>query len=104
MAAHLHDSVLQTLTLVQKRADDPREVAQLARRQERELRDWLFRATRAGVGEPRRGARGGRRRGRGGAPRADRRGRGRRRAGRRARRGAGRGGPRGDGERGEVRA
>jgi len=42
LAAHLHDSVLQTLTLVQKRADDPREVAQLARRQERELREWLF--------------------------------------------------------------
>jgi signal transduction histidine kinase/phage shock protein PspC (stress-responsive transcriptional regulator) len=42
LAAHLHDSVLQTLTLVQKRAGDPREVAQLARRQERELRDWLF--------------------------------------------------------------
>jgi len=41
MAAHLHDSVLQTLTLVQKRADDPREVAALARRQERELREWL---------------------------------------------------------------
>ncbi|HKH13350.1 MAG TPA: PspC domain-containing protein [Solirubrobacterales bacterium] len=40
-AAHLHDSVLQTLTLMQKRADDPREVAALARRQERELRDWL---------------------------------------------------------------
>ena len=42
LAAHLHDSVLQTLTLVQKRAGDPREVAQLARRQERELREWLF--------------------------------------------------------------
>ena len=42
LAAHLHDSVLQTLTLVQKRADDPREVAQLARHQERELREWLF--------------------------------------------------------------
>ena len=41
VAAHLHDSVLQTLTLMQKRADDPREVAALARRQERELRDWL---------------------------------------------------------------
>ena len=41
VAAHLHDSVLQTLTLMQKRADDPREVAALARRQERELREWL---------------------------------------------------------------
>jgi phage shock protein PspC (stress-responsive transcriptional regulator) len=42
LAAHLHDSVLQTLTLMQKRAGDPREVATLARRQERELRSWLF--------------------------------------------------------------
>ncbi len=41
LAAHLHDSVLQTLALVQKRAGDPREVAALARRQERELRSWL---------------------------------------------------------------
>jgi signal transduction histidine kinase len=41
LAAHLHDSVLQTLALVRKRADDPREVAALARRQERELRTWL---------------------------------------------------------------
>jgi signal transduction histidine kinase len=41
VAAHLHDSVLQTLALMQKRADDPREVASLARRQERELRAWL---------------------------------------------------------------
>ncbi|HEX3433792.1 MAG TPA: PspC domain-containing protein [Solirubrobacteraceae bacterium] len=42
VAAHLHDSVLQTLALIQKRAADPREVAGLARRQERELRSWLF--------------------------------------------------------------
>jgi signal transduction histidine kinase/phage shock protein PspC (stress-responsive transcriptional regulator) len=41
LAAHLHDSVLQTLTLMQKRAGDPGEVAALARRQERELRGWL---------------------------------------------------------------
>jgi signal transduction histidine kinase len=42
VAAHLHDSVLQTLALIQKRAGDPREVAGLARRQERELRHWLL--------------------------------------------------------------
>ncbi len=41
LAAHLHDSVLQTLALIQKRAGDPREVAGLARTQERELRRWL---------------------------------------------------------------
>jgi signal transduction histidine kinase len=41
MAAHLHDSVLQTLTLIQKRSTDS-SVVSLARRQERELRTWLF--------------------------------------------------------------
>jgi len=42
VAAHLHDSVLQTLALIQRNADRPRELAALARRQERELRTWLY--------------------------------------------------------------
>jgi signal transduction histidine kinase len=42
MAAHLHDSVLQSLSMIQRRADDPRAVVALARHQERELRSWLF--------------------------------------------------------------
>lgn len=53
VAAHLHDSVLQTLALIQRHADDPTRTAQLARQQERELRQWLYgapatRATRLG--------------------------------------------------------
>jgi signal transduction histidine kinase len=53
MAARVHDSVLQTLALVQREADDPRRVATLARRQERELRAWLYpgpTAERSGLG------------------------------------------------------
>lgn len=42
MAAHLHDSVLQTLALIQRSADDPRRTVTLARRQEQELRAWLY--------------------------------------------------------------
>jgi signal transduction histidine kinase len=42
LAAHVHDSVLQTLALIRKAADDPREVSRLARTQERELRTWLY--------------------------------------------------------------
>jgi signal transduction histidine kinase len=42
IAAHLHDSVLQTLALIQRTADDPRRTITLARQQERELRDWLY--------------------------------------------------------------
>ncbi|HEX3623185.1 MAG TPA: PspC domain-containing protein [Acidimicrobiales bacterium] len=42
VAAHLHDSVLQTLALIQRNAEDPRAIVTMARRQERELRGWLF--------------------------------------------------------------
>ena len=42
VAARVHDSVLQTLALIQRHAHDPRRVAALARRQERELRGWLY--------------------------------------------------------------
>jgi signal transduction histidine kinase len=42
MAARVHDSVLQTLALVQRHAQEPRRVTSLARRQERELRAWLY--------------------------------------------------------------
>jgi signal transduction histidine kinase/phage shock protein PspC (stress-responsive transcriptional regulator) len=42
IAAHLHDSVLQTLALIQRSAADPAQVARLARAQERDLREWLY--------------------------------------------------------------
>lgn len=42
MASRVHDSVLQTLALIQRRASEPQQVIQLARAQERELRSWLF--------------------------------------------------------------
>ena len=42
MAARVHDSVLQTLAMIQRRADQPQQVIQLARAQVRELRAWLF--------------------------------------------------------------
>ncbi|SDC08782.1 phage shock protein C (PspC) family protein [Geodermatophilus telluris] len=49
VAAHLHDSVLQTLALIQRHAGDQQAVARLARSQERELRSWLYEpATAAG--------------------------------------------------------
>ena len=48
IAAHVHDSVLQTLTLIQRFSDDPAEVTRLARTEERNLRAWLY----APVGDP----------------------------------------------------
>jgi signal transduction histidine kinase len=42
IAARVHDSVLQTLALIQRRSDQPQQVIALARAQERELRSWLF--------------------------------------------------------------
>ncbi len=48
MAARVHDSVLQTLALIQKSSDNPQRVVQLARTQERELRSWLFDGRRPG--------------------------------------------------------
>jgi signal transduction histidine kinase len=53
MAAHLHDSVLQTLAIIQKKANNPRDVMLLARRQERELRTWLYDGTEAVHDRPR---------------------------------------------------
>ena len=48
MAARVHDSVLQTLALIQRSSDNPQRVVQLARTQERELRSWLFDGRRPG--------------------------------------------------------
>lgn len=49
IAAHLHDSVLQTLAAIQQRSDPGSDAARLARGQERELRDWLFRTADGGA-------------------------------------------------------
>jgi signal transduction histidine kinase len=46
ISRHLHDSVLQTLALIQRSADSETEVRMLARKQERELRGWLYGDTR----------------------------------------------------------
>ena len=56
IAAHLHDSVLQTLALIQKQAEAPREVLRLARGQERQLRGWLYGPSGYGKGRPVEGA------------------------------------------------
>ena len=48
LAARVHDSVLQTLALIQRHATDPARVTQLARSQERELRSWLWEGQRPG--------------------------------------------------------
>ncbi|MDQ4501801.1 PspC domain-containing protein [Sinomonas sp. ASV322] len=50
IAAHLHDSVLQTLALIQRRAGSEADVTRLARAQERELREWLYRDERRSGG------------------------------------------------------
>jgi signal transduction histidine kinase len=51
ISSHVHDSVLQTLALIQRRAEDPQQVVQLARAQERELRSWLFEGRTLGDGD-----------------------------------------------------
>ena len=67
IAAHLHDSVLQTLALIQKQAEAPREVQRLARGQERQLRSWLYGPSGYGRGRSVEGAAAG---GAGGTPAA----------------------------------
>ena len=59
IAAHLHDSVLQTLALIQKQSEAPREVLRLARGQERQLRGWLYGPSGYGKGRPVEGAQAG---------------------------------------------
>ncbi|MFF5401528.1 PspC domain-containing protein [Streptomyces misionensis] len=51
VAAHVHDSVLHTLTLIQRNADNPGEVRRLARAQERDLRTWLYKPEGTGKDE-----------------------------------------------------
>ncbi len=51
LAAQLHDSVLQTLALIQRNQEDPQTMVNLARRQERELRSWLHGDGRVGLSE-----------------------------------------------------
>jgi signal transduction histidine kinase len=49
LAGRVHDSMLQTLTLIQRRADDPVEVRRLVRRSQREIRGWLYEDAPAGT-------------------------------------------------------
>jgi signal transduction histidine kinase/phage shock protein PspC (stress-responsive transcriptional regulator) len=51
VAAHVHDSVLHTLTLIQRNADNANEVRRLARAQERDLRTWLYKPEGTGKDE-----------------------------------------------------
>ena len=52
MITHIHDSVLQTLTLIERAAANEADVIRLARSQERELRQWLFNPTDVGANDP----------------------------------------------------
>jgi signal transduction histidine kinase len=53
ISAHLHDSVLQTLAVIQRQSDEPDVVARLARKQERDLRRWLYDEPELGSGRVR---------------------------------------------------